>query len=80
MLIDNGRLETGDGERFNQQDANFKLRIGTQPNNNSTQLDDVEIALEKSLLKGGFTGVSTIVHSHNCIVLELWTFWIRLNL
>ena len=45
MLVDAGLLLT-DG-RFNRHDVNFKLRIGVQ-------LDDVEIAMEKSLLEVGF--------------------------
>ncbi|KAL7525297.1 hypothetical protein ACHAXR_000941, partial [Thalassiosira sp. AJA248-18] len=48
MLIDSGLLITGSNRHFNPQDINAKLKIGVQ-------LDDVEIALEESLLKeGGF--------------------------
>ena len=48
MLIDAGLLVTGNSGGFNPQDPNAKLKIGVQ-------LDDVEIALEETLLKeGGF--------------------------
>ena len=48
MLIDSGLLVTGKSGQFNPHDPNAKLKIGVQ-------LDDVEIALEQSLLKkGGF--------------------------
>jgi len=49
MLIDSGLLVTdNNSHHFNANDANPKLKIGVQ-------LDDVEIALEESLLKeGGF--------------------------
>ncbi len=49
MLIDSGLLITDNSSHhFNANDANPKLKIGVQ-------LDDVEIALEESLLKeGGF--------------------------
>lgn len=48
MLIDSGLLVTGNSGQFNPHDPNAKLKIGVQ-------LDDVEIALEESLLKeGGF--------------------------
>lgn len=46
MLIDSGLLLSHSGQ-FNPYDSNPKLRIGVQ-------LDDVEIALEESLLKQGF--------------------------
>lgn len=48
MLVDSGLLITGNSGHFSPQDVNIKLKIGVQ-------LDDVEIALEKSLLnEGGF--------------------------
>ena len=48
MLVDSGLLVTGNSGHFNPQDVNAKLKIGVQ-------MDDVEIALEQSLLKeGGF--------------------------
>lgn len=48
MLVDSGLLVTDISHNFNPNDANSKLKIGVQ-------LDDVEIALEESLLKeGGF--------------------------
>jgi cell division control protein 6 len=48
MLIDSGLLVTDNSHHFNPNDANSKLKIGVQ-------LDDVEIALEESLLnEGGF--------------------------
>jgi cell division control protein 6 len=48
MLMDSGLLVVDDNHHFNPNDANSKLKIGVQ-------LEDVEIALEESLLKeGGF--------------------------
>ena len=48
MLIDSGLLLTGNSGNFDPHNASSKLKIGVQ-------LDDVEIALEQSLLKeGGF--------------------------
>ena len=48
MLVDSGLLVIDISHNFNPNDANSKLKIGVQ-------LDDVEIALEESLLKeGGF--------------------------
>lgn len=48
MLADAGLLVTGNNGKFDADDDNAKLRIGVQ-------LDDVECALEESLLKdGGF--------------------------
>jgi hypothetical protein len=49
MLIDSGLLVTDNSSHhYNPNDANPKLKIGVQ-------LDDVEIALEESLLnEGGF--------------------------
>jgi len=46
MLIDAGLLVTGNSGHFNSHDVNAKLKIGVQ-------MDDVEIALEQSLLKSG---------------------------
>ena len=46
MLIDAGLLVAGNSNQFNPFDFNSKLKIGVQ-------LDDVEIALEKSLLNEG---------------------------
>mmetsp|Transcript_26674 Transcript_26674/g.46337 ORF Transcript_26674/g.46337 Transcript_26674/m.46337 type:complete len:83 (-) Transcript_26674:27-275(-) len=44
MLVDSGLLLTPNNGRFNPQDLHAKLEIGVI-------LDDVEIALEQSLLK-----------------------------
>ena len=46
MLVDSGLLLTGNSGHFNPHDMNAKLKIGVQ-------LDDVEIALEESLLTEG---------------------------
>ncbi len=46
MLIDSGLLKVDDNLRFNPNDTNSKLKIGVQ-------FDDVEIALEESLLREG---------------------------
>mmetsp|Transcript_3388 Transcript_3388/g.7585 ORF Transcript_3388/g.7585 Transcript_3388/m.7585 type:complete len:839 (+) Transcript_3388:2-2518(+) len=46
MLVDAGLLVTGNSGHFNSHDVNAKLKIGVQ-------MDDVEIALEQSLLKSG---------------------------
>jgi cell division control protein 6 len=46
MLMDSGLLIVDDNHHFNPNDANSKLKIGVQ-------LDDVEIALEESLLREG---------------------------
>merc|ERR1712032_1476017 len=43
MLVDSGLLITGNNGHFDPHDLNSKLKIGVQ-------LDDVEIALEESLL------------------------------
>ncbi len=47
LLIDSGLLITGNNGYFNPHDVDAKLKIGVQ-------FDDVEIALEQSLLKEGF--------------------------